>query len=330
MNKKHVNIISIVLFAIGISSALLILTDYLNNPLRPKLIGKDEALSIATQAGKWNESLLDDKTIDTKLLHIKNDGFAFSVDEKTLRDTTLVPNRFNDLKEDQYVWLVQIALVGGSNWEWGYLIDASNGILLNPKQNITTLEPVDPQVSVKEGTLIRQASGDVTIVFPIGISKGEPQQTPFPAQLVVTQGDTVTWRNDDKQVHTVTSGFLQEPEFVGQVFDSGLIASGESFSHTFSDKRITSYHYFCGIHPWMSGEVLVQLPESDSGKQDNNYVDFQAVEASQAKCTILYISGKVACNLQASLTLGLFTSVIIGTIIAVSMITLKRSMRKNQ
>jgi plastocyanin len=135
--------------------------------------------------------------------------------------------------------------------------------LLNPKQNITTLEPTDPQVSVKEGTLIRQASGDVTIVFPIGISKEESKQTPFPAELVVTQGDTVTWRNDDIQAHTVTSGFSQQPEFVGQLFDSGIIAAGNSFSHTFSDKSITSYHYFCGIHPWMTGEVLVQHPESE-------------------------------------------------------------------
>ena len=74
-------------------------------------------------------------------------------------------------------------------------------------------------------------------------------------------------------------------------------------------------------------QVYAILP--DSGKQDNNTVDFQALEASQAKCTILYISGKEACNVQAFLTLGVFTSVIIGTIIAISMITLKRSMRKN-
>lgn len=282
--KKFLTIITIALFAFGIGSAFYILFDYLNDSAtRPKLIGKEEALSIAVESGRWNKSLLDGKTIDTKLLHIKNDGFAFSVDEKTLKDRTLVLNRFNDLREDQYVWLVQITLVGGSNREWWYLIDASNGILLNPKQNTTTLEPVDPQVSVKEGTLIRQASGDVTIVFPVGISKEESKQTPFPAELVVTQGDTVTWRNDDTQVHTVTSGFLQQPEFVGQVFDSGLIASGESFSHTFSDKSITSYHYFCAIHPWMTGEVSVQHPESEySGLTEEQIID---IKHAQLGCT---------------------------------------------
>lgn len=189
------------------------------------------------------------------------DGFAFSVDEKTLKDTTLFPNRFNDLKEGQYVWLVKIAMVGGSNREWGYTIDASDGSMLNQRQNTDMLEPANPQVSVKEGTVISQAKGNVTIVFPKGISSQELKQTPFPAQLIITQGDTVTWYNDDKQVHTVTSGYSQQEEFAGQIFDSGIISSGESFSYTFSDERIDSYHYFCSIHPWMTGEVLVQYPE---------------------------------------------------------------------
>jgi len=248
---------------IGIGSAFYILFDYLNDSAtRPKLIGKEEALSIAVESGRWNKSLLDGKTIDTKLLHIKNDGFAFSVDEKTLKDRTLVPNRFSNLGEEQYVWLIQISMVGGSNREWVYLINASDGVLFNPQQSITVLEPADPQVSVKESTMIHQASGDVAIVFPKGISLQEPKQTPFPAQLLVTEGDTVTWHNDDIVVHTVTSGFSQQQEFAGQIFDSGIIVSGKSFSYTFSDKQITSYHYFCSVHPWMTGEVIVQHPES--------------------------------------------------------------------
>lgn len=260
--KKSLTIISIILFAIGIGSAVYILYDYINESAgHSRLIEKEEALSVAIESGKWDKSLLEDKTVVTKLLHIKNNGFAFVADEKTLEDVSLL-TKLDNLKEDQYVWLVQITMVGGSNRSWEYLIDASDGALLTPSQSISLLEPIDPQVSVKEGTVISQAKGDVTIVFPIGISQEQSKQSPFPAQLVVTQGDTVTWRNDDTIAHTVTSGFSQQQEFVGQMFDSGIIASGKSFSYIFSDKLIVSYHYFCSFHPWETGEVIVQHPES--------------------------------------------------------------------
>ena len=59
------------------------------------------------------------------------------------------------------------------------------------------------------------------------------------------------------------------------------------------------------------------------------FVDFQALKTSQAKCTILGTGGIEACSLQAFLTLGIFTSTIIGTVITVSMITLRRSIQKN-
>lgn len=260
--KKSLTVTTIILFAIGIGSALYVLYDYIESADRTRLIAKEEALAVAIESGRWDESLLKDKTITSKLLHVKNDGFAFVVDEKTLDDVSIF-SKLDNLEENTYVWLVQITMVGGSNREWTYLIDASDGALLAPSQSISVLEPADPQVLVKQGTLISQAKGDVTIVFPIGISNEELKQLPFPAQLVVTEGDTVTWRNDDTTAHTVTSGFSQQQEFAGQVFDSGIIASGKSFSYTFSDKRIASYHYFCSLHPWMTGEVIVQHPGSE-------------------------------------------------------------------
>ena len=270
--KKSLTATTLILFAIGIGSALYVLYDYIESADRPKLIGKEEALAIATRVGNWSQNFLSDKTIDMKLLHTKTSGFAFIVDDKTLEDVTpfcpqnspcIEPYETNGhgIQDGQYVWTVTVTgqppnILSGR--QWGYMIDAKNGQVLNPIQNMAVLEPTDPQISVKEGTLISQARGNVTIVFPADISKEEPRQSPFPAQLIITEGDTVTWRNDDNVPHTVTSGFPQQEEFIGQIFDSGIIASGQSFSHTFSDKKITSYHYFCTIHPWMTGEVMVQ------------------------------------------------------------------------
>jgi hypothetical protein len=73
--------------------------------------------------------------------------------------------------------------------------------------------------------------------------------------------------------------------------------------------------------------------ESDSNivinEDGSSTVDFQALVASQAKCTVLGFSGLEACSLQSSLTLGITTTAIIGVIIAVSVITLRRSNQNN-
>jgi len=66
-------------------------------------------------------------------------------------------------------------------------------------------------------------------------------------------GDTVKWFNADSAAHTVTSG---DPDngHDGK-FDSSIIMSGDSFSHKFTQKG--KYPYFCMMHPWMVGQVVV-------------------------------------------------------------------------
>ena len=90
-----------------------------------------------------------------------------------------------------------------------------------------------------------------------------------PPQLFVTVGDTVTWYNDDKEGHTVTSGessgrFGWMSDNFGKsngIFDSGRFMPGESWSYTFEDFGIFSY--YCTIHPWMEGILIVekQIPD---------------------------------------------------------------------
>jgi nitrite reductase (NO-forming) len=67
--------------------------------------------------------------------------------------------------------------------------------------------------------------------------------------LRVKVGTTVTWTNDDPgQMHTVTD--------VGGAFDSGFLATGDSFSFTFEE--VGEYEYFCMPHPWMRAMVIVE------------------------------------------------------------------------
>ena len=46
------------------------------------------------------------------------------------------------------------------------------------------------------------------------------------------------------------------------IFDSSLVMAGSSFSHVFEEAG--SYDYFCMVHPWMAGMVMVSAPEEHS------------------------------------------------------------------
>ena len=69
----------------------------------------------------------------------------------------------------------------------------------------------------------------------------------------VLVGDTLFWKNADSAAHTVTSGTASDgPD---DLFDSGLFGPGKSFSHKFTE--IGFYPYYCLVHPWMEGAIIV-------------------------------------------------------------------------
>lgn len=68
-----------------------------------------------------------------------------------------------------------------------------------------------------------------------------------PSVIKISAGTTVTWTNDDQVIHTVTD--------LGNEFDSGFIQPDDTWEHTFDAKG--NYYYFCSIHPWMTGAVIV-------------------------------------------------------------------------
>ena len=88
--------------------------------------------------------------------------------------------------------------------------------------------------------------------------------TPNPVN--VAPGETVTWTNTDSASHTVTSGKADNStgNIVAAVFDSSLLAPGKTFSHTFTIADVGTINYFCQVHPWMTGQVIVasaSIPE---------------------------------------------------------------------
>jgi len=78
----------------------------------------------------------------------------------------------------------------------------------------------------------------------------------IPSTVTIDIGGIVTWENNDTAAHTSTGGNVNDGP--SGVFDSSLIMAGSSFSHTFDDAG--SFDYFCMVHPWMVGSVIVEDP----------------------------------------------------------------------
>ena len=73
-----------------------------------------------------------------------------------------------------------------------------------------------------------------------------------PYKVTIPAGSVVMWENVGDQVHTVTSGTLIQPT---AHFNSGLIAPNSFYSLEFAVEGI--YPYYCMMHPWMNGSVVV-------------------------------------------------------------------------
>lgn len=70
-----------------------------------------------------------------------------------------------------------------------------------------------------------------------------------PGELTVPAGSTVVWRNNDGFDHTIA--------FADDVFpESPVMAQGDTFAMTFAEPG--TYAYVCGIHPRMTGSIVVE------------------------------------------------------------------------
>jgi len=96
--------------------------------------------------------------------------------------------------------------------------------------------------------------GDV--VMPTKVSRpgcDEVDRCYIPSVIVIDSGKQVTWVNEDSAFHSVTSGFYGEPT---ELFDSGHLDPFESYTLDFDE--VGTYDYFCTLHPWMKGQVIVE------------------------------------------------------------------------
>ena len=76
----------------------------------------------------------------------------------------------------------------------------------------------------------------------------------IPNEATIAVGGTVSFVNSDTAPHTSTSGSPSDgPD---GVWDSSLVMPGSSYDTTLSSAG--SYDYFCMVHPWMTGIIIVK------------------------------------------------------------------------
>lgn len=96
--------------------------------------------------------------------------------------------------------------------------------------------------------------GDV--IMPTKVSRPgceENDRCYIPSVIVIEKGKQITWVNEDSAFHSITSGYYGTPT---ELFDSGHLDPFESYTLTFDETG--TYDYFCTLHPWMKGQVIVE------------------------------------------------------------------------
>ena len=108
------------------------------------------------------------------------------------------------------------------------------------------------------GILVAAAISFPVIAAPVPDSKVEIDDFAFsPARITVKAGTTVAWLNADDTPHRVASS--------SKLFKSKVLDTDGSFSFTFTTPGM--YEYFCSLHPYMTGTVVVEATSGSSAAQ---------------------------------------------------------------
>ena len=92
---------------------------------------------------------------------------------------------------------------------------------------------------VAGGAEVKLAAGPATVVID--------NHAFAPAILTIAAGTTVTWKNDDDDSHNVQA--------TDKSFASGALDTDDSYSHAFAQPG--EYEYFCTLHSYMVGKIVV-------------------------------------------------------------------------
>ena len=93
----------------------------------------------------------------------------------------------------------------------------------------------------------KDSKSELTIHIPKGSFHPATNRSFNPDEIIINKGQTITWINEEKTPHTITSkGFF--------LFNS-LLKQNEEFTYQFD--KVASFEFGCTLHPWMHGTINV-------------------------------------------------------------------------
>lgn len=112
----------------------------------------------------------------------------------------------------------------------------------------------------------------------------------YPEILPINPGDSITWTNEDSVTHSITSGVPNSPEYSGVYFKTGNIEPSKSATVKIEDTWSFAYYYFCEIHPWLTGKIVIATAFESQPETDNPVVTNKLV---YSKGQNVLVSGQV-------------------------------------
>ncbi len=137
----------------------------------------------------------------------------------------------DDIKFYSFIAIFVIVVAGGV-----YLYFGGSKNFTQPKQEVKTTQS-QPAQGNQPGTVASAPTGSSVTIKNFAFS---------PSVLRIKAGDTVTWTNQDSIPHSIKS----------TIFNSSPFNQGNSVSFKFEQKG--AYDYTCGIHPAMTGQIVVE------------------------------------------------------------------------
>ena len=99
--------------------------------------------------------------------------------------------------------------------------------------------------------------GETTVVMPAGSLDPNSEKGYEPDPATVSPGSTIVWDNQDNALHTATSGDPTTAVPDGK-FDTGMVGAMTQSQPIAMPTEPGEYTYFCTLHPYLVGTVVVQ------------------------------------------------------------------------
>ena len=96
----------------------------------------------------------------------------------------------------------------------------------------------------------------------------------IPATITINPGESVTFANNDSSAHTSTSGTAENGP--NGIWDSSLVMMGAAYTTPALSEG--TYPYFCMVHPWMEGTVIVGEGSATPSQAESSQAQDEAAE----------------------------------------------------